>query len=189
LLNDNLFDLSHLAFLHGTSIGTLENATTPEELSKRPGFVSSMRRIRNAPVPPVMHRLGVYPTETIDRAMGMESYLPGFHAGITEVAYPASHPQSPGEPISRNRVYHAITPATPRTCYYHFAVAVDETADVERMRASLGPVIDEDIFASVEIEKMIDLYDGDPPPELMVKGDRNTVEGRRMLQTMMDAEE
>jgi vanillate O-demethylase monooxygenase subunit len=36
---------------------------------------------------------------------------------------------------------------------------------------------------------MIDLYDGEPPPELMVKGDRNTVEGRRMLQAMMDAEE
>jgi len=188
LLNDNLFDLSHLAFLHGTSIGTLENASTPEELERRPRFVSSMRRIRDAPIPPLMHALGVYPTETIDRAMGMASYLPGFHSGITEVAYPAGHPQAPGLPISRNRVYHAITPATPRTCYYHFAVAVDDTVDVARMRANLAPVIDEDIFASVEIEKMIDLYDGNPPAELMVKGDRNTVEGRRMLQAMMDAE-
>jgi hypothetical protein len=49
-------------------------------------------------------------------------------------------------------------------------------------------VIDEDIFASAEIEKMLDLYDGEPPPELMVKSDTKAVVGRRMLQAMMDAE-
>lgn len=188
LLNDNLFDLSHLAFLHGTSIGTLENASTPEELEKRPGFVSSMRHIRGAPTPPIMHKLGTYPTDTIDRSMGMASHLPGLHCGITRVSYPADHPQAAGQFISMNRVYHAITPATPRTCYYHFAVAVEPGVDVDQMRVNLAPVIDEDIFASVEIEKMLDLYDGVPPPERMVKSDKNAVEGRRMLQAMMDAE-
>ena len=188
LLNDNLFDLSHLAFLHGTSIGTLENASTPEVLEKRDRYVSSMRHIKDAACPPLMHKLGTYPTDTIDRSMGMESYLPGFHSGLTVVKYPESHPQAPGELISLNRVYHCITPATPRTCYYHFAVAVDDTVNVEQMGRALAPVIDEDIFASVEIEKMIDLYDGDPPQELMVKSDRNAVEGRRMLQAMMDEE-
>ncbi|MXO65236.1 aromatic ring-hydroxylating dioxygenase subunit alpha [Altericroceibacterium endophyticum] len=189
LLNDNLFDLSHLAFLHGTSIGTLENASTPEELEKREGFVSSMRHIRDAPSPPLMQKQGRYPTDRIDRSMGMASYLPGLHMGVTDVSYPASHPQVPGEKISHNRVYHAITPSTPGTCYYHFAVAVEDGVDVDQMRHSLAPVIDEDIFASVEIEKIIALYDGDPPAELMVKSDRNAVEGRRMLQAMMDAEQ
>jgi vanillate O-demethylase monooxygenase subunit len=120
--------------------------------------------------------------------MGMASYLPGFHCGITQVSYPTDHPEVPGQHISLSRVYHAITPSTPRSCYYHFAIAVDETVDVEQMRVALAPVIDEDIFASVEIEKIIDLYEGDPPPELMVKSDQNAVEGRRMLQAMMDAE-
>ena len=188
LLNDNLFDLSHLAYLHGSSIGTAENASTPEELTKRPGFVSSIRRIKDAPCPPLQHSLGAYPTDTLDRAMGMASYLPGFHAGTTEVRYPQGHPDAAGELISWSRVYHCITPSTPRTCYYHFAVAVDDTIDHERMRSSLAPVIEEDIFASVEIEKIIDLYDGAPPPELMVKSDTNAVEGRRMIQAMMEAE-
>ena len=66
LLNDDLFDLSHLAFLHGSSIGTLENASTREELTKCPGFVSSMRRMTNVPHPPLIHREGVYPTDRID---------------------------------------------------------------------------------------------------------------------------
>jgi len=188
LLNDNLFDLSHLAFLHGTSIGTLENASAPEELEKRPGFVSSVRRMKDVDCPPLMHKLGAYPTDRIDRVMGMASYLPGLHCGITVISYPDDHPQAPGEHISSNRVYHAITPATERTCYYHFAVAVDDSVDVDAMRRSLAPVIDEDIFASVEIEKIIDLYDGNPPPELMVKSDTNAVEGRRMIQAMMEAE-
>ncbi len=56
------------------------------------------------------------------------------------------------------------------------------------MKRSLEPVIDVDLFASVEIEKIIDLYGGNPPPELMVQSDQNAVEGRRMLQAMLDAE-
>jgi phenylpropionate dioxygenase-like ring-hydroxylating dioxygenase large terminal subunit len=188
LLNDNLFDLSHLAYLHGTSIGTRENASTPEELVKRPGFVSSIRRIKDAPVPPTMWQRDVYGLDRIDRNMGMHSYLPGFHTGTTEVLVPESHPERGGERLMWNRVYHCITPCTPRTSLYHFAVAVPDEVDTVAMKAALDPVIDEDVFASEEIEKIIDLYDGNPPPELMVKSDTNAVEGRRMIQAMMDAE-
>jgi phenylpropionate dioxygenase-like ring-hydroxylating dioxygenase large terminal subunit len=188
LLNDNLFDLSHLAFLHATSIGTRENASAPEELVKRPGFVSSMRHIRNAPVPALHGELGGYPRTTQDRTMGMASYLPGFHAGLTEIRYPLDHAHAAGKVISRNWVYHTITPSTPRTCYYHFGMAMRPGEDFAMVARALAPVIDEDIFASVEIEKIIDLYDGTPPPELMVKSDTNAVEGRRMIQAMMDAE-
>lgn len=188
LLNDNLFDLSHLAFLHGATIGTVENASTPEELVKRPGFVSSIRRIVDAPVPPTMWQRDSYGVERIDRAMGMASYLPGLHVGTTDVRIPQSHPTRGGEVIAWNRVYHTITPSTPRSSYYHFAVAVDPAVDPVAMKAALDPVIDEDVFASEEIEKIIDLYDGNPPPELMVKSDQNAVEGRRMIEAMMDAE-
>jgi phenylpropionate dioxygenase-like ring-hydroxylating dioxygenase large terminal subunit len=188
LLNDNLFDLSHLAYLHGTSIGTRENASTPEELIKRPGFVSSIRRIKDAPVPPTLWQRDAYGLARIDRNMGMHSYLPGFHTGTTEVLVPENHPERGGERLMWNRVYHCITPCTPRTSLYHFAVAMPGHIDTAQLKASLDPVIDEDVFASEEIEKIIDLYDGSPPPELMVKSDTNAVEGRRMIQAMMDAE-
>src|SRR5215470_18002157 len=62
LLNDNLLDLSHLAFLHGTSIGTRENASAPEELSRRPGFLSSRHYIRNAPLPPSFAKSDRHPS-------------------------------------------------------------------------------------------------------------------------------
>ena len=184
LLNDNLLDLSHLAFLHGTSIGTRENASTPEELTKRPGFLSSRRYIRNSPPPPVLAAREGYPS-ILDCTIGMDFYLPGFHAGLTRRTYPQGHPRV-GETIDYSRVHHAITPSTPASSYYFFSVGAPGGEGLDRTKVTLAPVIDEDIFASVEIEKMLQLVGH--PPELMNKSDRNAVEARRMLQAMMDAE-
>ena len=196
LLNDNLLDLSHLAFLHGTSIGTRENASTPEELSKRPGFLSSRRYIRNAPLPALTSTRadteggegregGTGPGVLMDRVIGMDFYLPGFHAGLTIQSYPEGH-ESAGQRLHYSRVYHAVTPATPDTCYYFFGMSSPKGEGLDRAKDLLVPVIAEDIFASEEIEKMLKLVGY--PSELMNKSDQNAVEGRRMLQKMMDEE-
>ncbi len=184
LLNDNLLDLSHLGYLHGTSIGTPENASTPEELSKRPGFLRSRRHIRNAPSPASAEALGLY-SGRIDRMIGLDFYLPGFHAGIGETAFPEDHAQA-GERITFSRIYHAVTPATPDTCYYFMGMATPDGAGLDKTKEYLVSVIAEDIFASEEIEKMLKLVGH--PKELMIKSDQNAVESRRMLQAMMDVE-
>ena len=186
LLNDNLLDLTHLAFLHGTSIGTLENASTPEEISHRPGFLSSRRHSKNAPSPPVSEELGRSYTGPIDRTTGMDFYLPGFHAGIGDARYPDGHERA-GDILIANRVYHAVTPSTPGSCYYFFGMSSTNEADLDQLEPYLAKVLDEDIFASVEIEKMIRLV-GENVPELMIKSDTNAVLARRMLQAMMDEE-
>jgi vanillate O-demethylase monooxygenase subunit len=186
LLNDNLLDLTHLAYLHRSSIGTDENASTPEEQVKRPGFLSSRRYIRNADAPPVMKATGRY-SGKIDRVSGMDFYLPGFHAGIGDMLYPADHPEHPGKPIVTSRVYHAVTPSTYKSCLYFFAMASPDKAGLDEMYEFLKPVIDEDKFATEEIEKMLAVI-GENPSELLIRSDKNAVEGRRMLQAMMDAE-
>jgi len=69
LLNDNLLDLTHIGYLHGTSIGTVENASTPEELTRAPRFFGSRRVIRNAdPVIGWLRKMdeGLYARETPD---------------------------------------------------------------------------------------------------------------------------
>ncbi|WP_375392985.1 Rieske 2Fe-2S domain-containing protein [uncultured Sphingomonas sp.] len=187
LLNDNLLDLTHLAFLHGTSIGTLADATTPQETAKRPGFISSRRYIRNAEAPASVRTL-LSADGVIDRVSGMDFYLPGFHAGISDTSFPADHPEHPGKAIGIGRVFHAVTPATPGSCHYFFGMATLDGVGLEESKPYLVPVIEEDIFASVEIEKMLRLAGG-RPDELMIRSDRNAVEARRMLQAMMDAEE
>ena len=186
LLNDNLLDLTHLAFLHGTSIGTLADATTPQETISRPGFISSRRYIRGAAAPVSVATL-LSQDGVIDRVSGMDFYLPGFHAGISDTSFPADHPETPGKPIGVSRVFHAVTPATHDSCYYFFGMASLNAEALEKSKDYLVPVIEEDIFASVEIEKMLKLP-GNRPKELMIMSDRNAVEARRMLQAMMDAE-
>ncbi len=51
----------------------------------------------------------------------------------------------------------------------------------------MQPVIAEDVFATEEIEKILK-RSGRLPPELMIKSDVTAVQGRRMLQAMMNAE-
>ncbi len=58
---------------------------------------------------------------------------------------------------------------------------------VARAREILAPTIEEDIFASEELEKMNELCGGNPT-ELMINSDRNAVTGRRLVQAMMDKE-
>lgn len=187
LLNDNLLDLTHLAYLHASSIGTQDNASTPEELTREPGVLRSRRTIVDAAPPPVVRTFHGEDIDRIDRIVGMDFYLPGFHAGIGDMMVAATNPVRAGEQLNRSRVYHAVTPETPTSCHYFFAMAAERESDLDRMLDYLRPVIAEDKFATEEIEKMLAIV-GEEPEELLLKSDRNAVEGRRMLQQMMDAE-
>ena len=185
LLNDNLLDLTHLAFLHRTSIGTVENARAKEEITQEPRILRSRRYIHDAePTPAIRAR---HPDVTrVDQVVGMDFHLPGLHAGIGDHFHAQGTPRA-GEPIGISRVFHAVTPATHTSSYYMFGLASFDPDFIEIARVALAPVIDEDIFASEEIEKMIALCGG-RPDELLIRSDRTAVTGRRMLQAMMDAE-
>jgi vanillate O-demethylase monooxygenase subunit len=187
LLNDNLLDLTHLAFLHGTSIGVRENATTPVEVTQEARVIRGRRMISSAPPTPII-ALRYPDVVRVDQVVGMDFHLPGFHAGIGDHLRSADDPDRPGEPLQRSRVFHAVTPATHHSSYYWFGMAsLGNQIDAAQARASLEPVIEEDVFASEEIEKMLQLVGG-RPRELMLRSDALAVNGRRMLQAMMDAE-
>ena len=187
LLNDNLLDLTHLAFLHGTSIGVRENASTPVEVTQERHVIRGRRYITAAPPTPVIaaRHPGV---DRVDQIVGMDFHLPGFHAGIGDHAVAADAPDRACEPLQRSRVFHAVTPSTRDSCYYWFGmVSLGDQIDAEAARERLDPVIDEDVVASEAIEKMLALV-GESVPELMLRSDQLAVQGRRMLQAMMDAE-
>ncbi|WP_253950786.1 hypothetical protein [Novosphingobium sp. SG751A] len=92
-----------------------------------------------------------------------------------------------GELLRSNRVWHAVTPAGRTTTNYFFSMASPDPKALDEAESYLKPVIEEDIFATVEIEKIISTLD-ELPPELMLKSDGTAVLGRRALQRMMDAE-
>jgi len=186
LLNDNLLDLTHLAFLHSSSIGTIDNARQPEELTRSDGLLRSRRYIRDGePTPSLRERQGY--DGLVDSVIGMDFYLPGLHAGFGDHFVAQSAKVDPGRVLQTGRVYHAITPSTPTSTYYFFGIANSDPTFMAEAKAFLDPVLDEDVFAAEEIEKMLSLV-GENIPELMLKSDRNAVEGRRMMQKWMDKE-
>ncbi|NOW45153.1 vanillate O-demethylase monooxygenase subunit [Novosphingobium sp. SG751A] len=90
LLNDNLLDLSHLGYLHHSSIGTPDDAATPETREANDRFIRSRRIMRNTLRPAVVD----WQTDfegPIDRVSGMDFHFPGFHAGIADVLVAESH--------------------------------------------------------------------------------------------------
>lgn len=186
LLNDNLLDLSHVIFLHASTIGTEEDARAEEVLERRDRFLGCRRTTRNSPAPPINAPSGLY-SGLIDRILGMDFHAPGLHAGFTDMRYPLDHPDHPGESFSLGWFYHAITPVSPTTCRYFFAVALQGEAGIEPMRQITRGINDEDISAAEAIEEMLGRL-GEEPVDLLLRADRNAVEGRRVMQAMMDCE-
>jgi vanillate O-demethylase monooxygenase subunit len=187
LFNDNLLDLTHLAFLHGTTIGTLDNATVPEERTHEPRSVRSRRHMKAYRMAPVAAAPSGGYNGLVDSVVGMDYHPPGFHVGIGDLFVASTEPERAGEALRISRTYHGVTPGTPHTMHYFFGVAGSKPTDLQAANDLLRPVIAEDILASEEIEKMIDLL-GEAPQELMLPSDSNAVFARRILQSMMDAE-
>ncbi len=188
LLNDNLLDLTHLAYLHGTSIGVDDNASTPEQREERENVFKSRRYMKNAPIPPSQQ--GQYGYDgPVDRVAGMDFYFPGFHAGLDEIKMPDDHPTRGGEQLSALRVFHAVTPGKRDTTNYFFGMGgAMSDEEFDGAREYLRPVIEEDVMATREIEKMLTTI-GYEPKELMIASDAGGVRARRKLQAMMDREE
>ncbi len=188
LLNDNLSDLTHLAYLHSSSIGTDANASVPEEREETDRVLRSRRVMRAVPIPPMGAGRHGY-DGPVDRITGMDFHLPGFHAGYDNMFIPADHPTEGGKQLLAGRVFHAVTPALLHTTNYFFAGGgrmTDEELDF--MNTGLKSVIEEDVFATVEIETMLTRIGGAPPNELMLKSDMSAVRGRQALQAMMNRE-
>lgn len=187
LLNDNLLDLSHLAYLHDTKIGTEGFATTRDEVTTGPGWVRSARLVRDAEASPAVRAR--HGDIRMDYLIDFTFHAPALHVGINRVTVAEGSGKEAGAMLNHSIVYHAITPATETRCHYFFAHTLLHPADPERQREAIGPigqVIEEDIFATEEIERLIAGREG--VRDLLTGADIAVSRGRQMLQAMMDAE-
>lgn len=185
LLNDNLLDLSHLSFLHRTSIGSEEMAAAEEVREEGPNWLSSRRSARGIPCPPLFAALFDYEGE-VERYFGMDFHMPGLHAGFDEFRKPVPG-QDKGEMLGRLNVYHAVTPGRKHTTNYFFAAGRNFARSEEVSRQLMGglePVLHEDAYATKAIEQMINSIDA-PPTEFLARGDAHAVRGRRILEALI----
>ena len=187
LLNDNLLDLSHLSYLHGSQIGMEEIATQQDDVTSGEDWVRSHRFIRNAePAPVTRARHGDI---RVDFLIDFMFHAPGFHVGINKTWETSADGPAKGKLLLDNTVYHAVTPATRHTAHYFFARTAIHPKDMDGQVMSaqaIAGVIEEDLFATREIERLI--ANMDRPRDLLTRGDVAVTKGRLVLQAMMTRE-
>lgn len=80
LMHDNLFDLTHFAYLHQNSIGSGDFGSVEEKRDSGETWVSSHRDFLHIDCPPFYADIFDYQGR-VDRAFGMKFYLPCLHVG------------------------------------------------------------------------------------------------------------
>ncbi|MFM0178401.1 aromatic ring-hydroxylating dioxygenase subunit alpha [Paraburkholderia aspalathi] len=190
LLHDNLFDLTHVGYLHMPSFGSGGGAQdTVPEVKTGQNWVSSVYTQRNVDIPDFFSRFLNF-SGKVDRVQGLKLFLPCLHVGGTQISLPQKADGTPGELLGSLRVYHAVTPATRHSTNYFFAAGQSWSSDrgvsQQLFDYQKNRVIPEDIMASEYIEEMI--QKSRSTSEVLVRADAVCVTGRRMFEKMIHGE-
>ncbi len=190
LMHDNLFDLTHISYLHlDTFGGGGGGADQIPVLTEGPNWIES-RFIQSDIDCPVYFAQMMNYHGRVNRTFGLRLFMPCLHYGA-DSSYRVNADGSNSEMIGSLRIFHAITPATRTTAHYFFAAghswADEDPASAENIVAGLQPALQEDISASRYIEKMIE-HCGGRPSELLLRADNVCARGRRMFEKMIREE-
>lgn len=189
LLNDNLADLLHVAYLHIPSGGGNEGMGPAEMELKVNGFgYDFVRQTKDIPAPAGYGRLA-NATKNIDRWHVVEFRGPSFyriHTGVAEVGSGAAESTLPaGAGRWAIRPHHFITPETEQSTHY-FQVVVHESAPSSDSWRFLNSVIDEDVWA---IENQQRSLDAKPDvPMQAIASDQPLITMRGIVEDMLASE-
>jgi phenylpropionate dioxygenase-like ring-hydroxylating dioxygenase large terminal subunit len=192
LLVDNLLDLSHETFLHSSSIGTPEVATTPleVEVDEENGVVRVFRHMNAVECPPFYSRTTGLEGK-VDRWQDIDYTPPGYyllHARIAPVGQPPL-PDGTDDHAFHMKILYGLTPSNEGTIYDFWALSRDFSVGdnevdqfLEKMQTG---VVQEDVDAlnilQVRATERLEVS------EVSVKIDRGGLAARRMLAAMFDA--
>lgn len=190
LLNDNLLDLSHVAYVHAGSIGTGNVADFPILSERGADCVRMSRMVEDSPPPPLYGRMGGF-AGNVDRWQVAVSTLPAYntvHAGCAPPG--AGGPAAPDGTKVEFFNLNAITPETETTTHYFYAharsFALDDPATDESFRVDFRRVFGEDISILGAQQANIDRRPGAASIDINVDGPGLAF--RRMLAERIRAE-
>ncbi len=193
LIVDNLMDLSHLGFVHTTTIGNYEmGAKGKLSVQRSDDSVVALRPVPDVPPPPLYIKSGVLPEgKNIDRWTKMTYIAPSFvflHGGGAET----------GTGVLEGRYDHglslwvlnAMTPETPTSTHYFWAsvrsYALDDEKVDELFLSSTAIAFEEDKRV-LEAQQAVIERRGDSW-SVALKGDAASIECRRLLAKRIAAE-
>lgn len=184
LIVDNLLDLTHLAFVHETTIGNsalVDNASV--KVTRGPEEVLVTRWIINSPAPPTFVKAGGF-TEPVDRWQIIDWRPPAFlrlDVGATPTGTGAPDGKRVGGIEMRN--LNAITPETESTSHYFWGQA--HSWDVKNGKLSdmlleqIRMAFHEDVAVFEAQQRNLDMIKN--PPQLDINADTGVIQARRII--------
>jgi phenylpropionate dioxygenase-like ring-hydroxylating dioxygenase large terminal subunit len=179
LISDNVLDVTHLAYVHATSIGASSITEFPATVEREERLVRLTRWIRDRPPPPLYKKAGAFPGN-VDRWQIVEHQPPCFSVNFA------------GCQDAERRIdlmaLSAPTPETERTTHYFFGFVRnfglrDAETDAICSR-DMVRVFNEDIPVLEAQQRAHDLQPG--VPRVDIKVDAAPMAARRMLQALLN---
>ena len=181
LISDNVLDVTHLAYVHASSIGASSITEFPATVKKENDLVRLTRWIRDRPPPPLYREAGGFEGH-VDRWQIVEHRPPCFTVNFAGC-----------EDATRRIELMALsapTPETERTTHYFFGFVrnfkLDDPATERLFSESLVRVFNEDIPVLEAQQRMLDLKPGAPQVDIAV--DAAPLAARRMLAALLAKE-
>jgi phenylpropionate dioxygenase-like ring-hydroxylating dioxygenase large terminal subunit len=161
---ENLMDLSHLSYLHKTSIGSSENdsANATMDVQRTPRGMKFLRVMRDADAP--ANWLKRYPTgKKIDRWSDFEYVAPSAIMQFSGGVNAGDYDKGVRSGSHLGRTLHAITPETDKSCFYFFNKADGyskyEDPDTPHTWQSITDVFKEDAFMLEQQQLRLENFD------------------------------
>ena len=188
LLVENLIDLSHVAFVHSSTIGSTEDTNAKLKLERGDDFVRVTRAAPGISCPPSMKTLGFAPV--VDQTK-IITFAPASNIWIDIPTRDAVPVEGRNEPMQRRvMILNAITPETDTSCHYFWVNARDfdqeNKARSEFFLKTVTTAFNEDKDMLEAQQRVISL---DPQaPTVNVNADWGGVQATRMMAERIAAE-
>ncbi len=181
LISDNVLDVTHLAYVHATSIGASSITEFPATVEKEKHLVRLTRWIRDRPPPPLYREAGGF-EGNVDRWQIVEHVPPCFSVNFAGC--------EDGAKRIDLMALSAPTPETERSSHYFFGFVrnfkLDDPAVDRVFEVELVNVFKEDIPVLEAQQRMLDLVPGAPQIDIAV--DAAPLAARRMLAALLAKE-
>ena len=195
LLVDNLLDLTHLQFVHPTTLGTDAIAANPITTEREGDLVRVTRWILDSPPPPFLQKAGGFaPDEHIDRWQIIEFTPPGFvrlDVGGARAGTGATEGDRSGGVSMRN--LNAITPETDTTTHYFWAQAhnfrLDDPTVTEMVYRQVHTAFLEDLAVIGAQQGNQSVFGDDLPPAVDFNQDAGGLQARRIVERILADEQ
>ena len=190
-MHENLLDLTHLSFLHATTIGTPDYAKAPFKTEIDDGYFALNRDVVPTTLPPVWARpTGLEGCNTAARIVKSEFKSPAFHQ--VNVSFYDSKLAERERQVSRIKTAHLLTPQTHSSSHYFIVhgrdFGQDDDSITHFMHDNLFAAFNEDVEGLAALEEVWLHTAADDMFEFSVAADGPSVAMRRYLKKRADEE-